>query len=164
MKKDQVYRLIASSIDAYKRCIEKGNNEWELKHKDTIKQLVNQFLPSGSGWDNATTFDFDASTGDKLVFYGSFHHMDENGYYDGWTDHTITVKASMIHGILLSVSGRNRNDIKEYLYEIFDECLNTIAIWNDEKQAYFPETPIVLPNPFKDVPADIYERSEVRNA
>lgn len=51
--------------------------------------------------------------------------MNENGFYDGWTEHTITVRADLAHGFKISISGRNRNEIKDYLHEVFSDCLET---------------------------------------
>ena len=49
--------------------------------------------------------------------------MDDAGFYDGWTGHTITITPSF-SGINLRISGPNRNDIKDYLYETFDYALS----------------------------------------
>jgi hypothetical protein len=49
--------------------------------------------------------------------------MDDVGYYDGWTEHTLTVRPSLAFGIDLKFSGRNRNQIKDYLHEVFHEAL-----------------------------------------
>jgi hypothetical protein len=82
-------------------------------------------MPSGSGFDSGTTLDLDASHADKLVFQTSFHHMDENGYYDGWTEHTVTVTPSLRDRYHIRISGRNRNDIKEMIHQSFDVALET---------------------------------------
>jgi hypothetical protein len=50
--------------------------------------------------------------------------MNETGFYDGWTDHTIKVRASLIHGVRLSISGRDRNDLKDHLHELFESALS----------------------------------------
>lgn len=50
--------------------------------------------------------------------------MNDAGYYDGWTEHTITVTPAFIGGFELSISGRNRNDIKDYISEVFNQALS----------------------------------------
>src|SRR2546430_16241735 len=97
-RKTQVYKEIASLVDAYHRCVARPTefDTWILKHKETILSLVKEYMPSGSGIDGGTKIDLEKSTGEKLVFHFSFHHMDENGMYDGWTEHTLTVRASLI--------------------------------------------------------------------
>lgn len=118
-----VYREIASCIQARLNCIDSKNAEWIDKHAERAKELVSRFLPSGSGIDNGSSIYINDSTGDKLVFACSYHHMNAGGFYDGWTDHTITVRPSLVHGIALKIGGRNRNDIKEYLNETFRMAL-----------------------------------------
>ena len=138
MRSETLYKLLASAIDARKRCQETKNTEWFEKHSETIEQLVDM-LPSGSGWDSGTKIDLDASHADKLVLYGSHHHMNDCGMYDGWTEHTITVTPSLIHTFHLRISGRNRNDIKEYLYEIFRDDLSQTVVWSEEKQVWIAQ-------------------------
>lgn len=87
-----------------------------------IKRLVDM-LPSGSGWDCGTSIDFDKSRADRLVLYGEYHHMNDGGMYDGWTDHQIIVTPSLTNGFELRVTGQDRNDVKDYLHEMFDAAL-----------------------------------------
>lgn len=80
--------------------------------------------PHGSGFDNGTMLDFDKSGGAKLVFTTAFHHMTEHGYYSGWTEHTVTVTPAF-DGFDLKISGRDRNDIKDYIADVFNTFLLT---------------------------------------
>ena len=122
-----LYRELADAIQAKKNCQTAGNTEWLDRWDDTIKLLVNH-LPSGSGI-SGTTLDEDSSHAEKLVFTFSFYHMNDNGYYDGWTEHTLTVTPSF-DGINLRISGRNRNDIKDYLYEMYHYALTQdVTYW-----------------------------------
>lgn len=118
-----LYQHIASTLQARANCIAKGNTNWQLKHEATLNQLAD-LLPSGAGIDSGSALDWTKSTADKLVIDAPFHHMDgESGMYAGWTSHTVTVRASLMSGISISISGRNRNYIKEYLHETFDCAL-----------------------------------------
>lgn len=94
-------------------------------HMDVLVTLVKEYMPSGSGFDSGTTLDLDKSSPTKLVFNTSFHHMTE-GSYDGWTEHTVTATPTFA-GLTLSIGGRNRNDIKDYIYETFDTALSREA-------------------------------------
>jgi hypothetical protein len=132
-------QVIASIVEARRNCIKSGNQEWQVKHEETLKRVQNE-LPQGSGIDCGTRIDLDASTADKVVLVADFHHMDQNGSYDGWTEHTITVRPSFINQVEITISGRNRNDIKTYLGEVFHQVLtHTIdqamfdRIWPDVK-------------------------------
>ena len=134
-----LYKELAGTIQARLTCQSSGNTEWLEQHSDRIEQLVADFLPSGSGWDCGTKIDLDESHADKLVFCGGYHHMNESGMYDGWTDHTVTVTPSLVLDFHLRISGRNRNDIKDYLHELFESALHTKLVWNKETQRWMDE-------------------------
>lgn len=114
-----IYSQIASSFQAYLNCVKNNNTEWRDKHQETIEKLVSDKLPSGSGFNNGTSFDFERSKPERLVFHTSYHHMNENGYYDGWTDHTVIVTPSLAWDFNLRITGRNRNAIKDCIAELF---------------------------------------------
>lgn len=132
MKKRTFYQAIGSAIIAMKNCERDGNTEWYEKWKGYIIALVRNYAPSGSGFDVGTKFDFQRSSGKKLIFYTSFHHMNYNGCYDGWTEHQITVRPEF-DGVSITVSGSNRNDIKEYISQLFYNLVETnVSGSNDE--------------------------------
>jgi hypothetical protein len=135
MDKRILYKELASTIQARANCLKSNNAEWLAKHTERIHQLVD-LLPSGSGWDNGTKIDLDASHANKIVLYGGFHHMNDGGFYDGWTEHTITVTPSLAFGFDLRISGRNRNDIKEYLHEMFSHALRQEIVWDAQTEKY----------------------------
>jgi len=117
------YQVIATAAQARINCEEKGNTEWFDRWTETIEKETAE-LPSGSGIDSAPKFDFDASTPEKLVFDFGYHHMNEVGYYDGWTDHRLIVTPSLQFGFHLRITGKDRNQTKDYLYEIFQSALS----------------------------------------
>lgn len=116
-------------------------SEWFDRHTDTIEKLVSDHMPHGSGFDSGAKLDLDRSHADKLVFTTSFHHMNDGGFYDGWTEHTVTVTPSLSNEFNLRISGRNRNDIKEMMYQEFDYLLRTDVTYDLYKD-HFPELPI----------------------
>lgn len=138
-----LYREIASLLAARENCRKRNNSEWLDKHTETLKHLVNQYMPSGSGIDNGTNLD-DSSTPERLVFNMSFHHMDEHGCYNGWTDHQVIVKPSLQFGIDIRITGRDKNQIKEYLYETYGYTLackvwqTADCIWHSEMYEKIP--------------------------
>lgn len=119
----ELYKQIASLLQAIANCEVSGNKEWRLRHSENLNHLVSEHMPSGSGFDSGTNLDREKSHVNKLVFTTSFHHMNEVGSYDGWTDHTVTVTPSLSHDFTLRVSGKDRNDTKEYIYSAFSEAL-----------------------------------------
>ena len=123
MPQEPLYRTLAQLIDARDRCAgDPGKAGWENRHQERIESLVRERMPHGSGFDSGTMLD-DNSTPEKLVFYTSFHHMNDAGMYSGWTEHKVTVKPSLRWGFVLTVSGRDRNEIKGYIEEEFNEAL-----------------------------------------
>ena len=121
--KMKLYQAIATAIRARLNCEKKGNQDRFDRWTEKLAGYE-LLLPSGSGFDSGSNLDFDRSTGEKIIITTSFHHMDDVGSYDGWTEHIITVKPSLYFGFTLSISGRNRNGIKEYIAEMFNELLN----------------------------------------
>jgi hypothetical protein len=110
-------------------------SEWQYRWVYRIKDLTREFMPHGSGFDNGTEFDFSRSKPQRLVFTTSFHHMNENGFYDGWTEHTVIVTPTF-EGIELRITGRNRNDWKDYAYDVFHQALSETreGWWVTEKE------------------------------
>lgn len=119
----KLYKRIASAIVARKNCEASGNAEWFEKWTEKLEEYA-KLLPSGSGFDSGTTIDIERSDEKRIILQTSYHHMNDSGYYDGWTEHTITVKASLLFDFVLTISGRDRNDFKEYAYEVFQEILS----------------------------------------
>lgn len=124
MYKRKLYQAIASTIQAYHNCVSSGN-DWADKHEETLHKFESDYLPSGSGVDCGTKIDLDCSTGDKIVLTFEYHHMNDNGMYDGWTSHTVTVKPSLQFGFTLKISGTNRNGDINYFYDLFSSALET---------------------------------------
>lgn len=121
----KLVQKIASLVQARLGCVQTGNAEWERKHKEKIYRLVKEHMPSGSGFDDGTAIDLYRSTPERLFFDTQVHHMNENGYYDGWTTHGVSVTPSLLEGIHLEISGRDRNDIKDFIHEAFFSALTT---------------------------------------
>ena len=87
--------------------------------------------PSGSGIDCGTQLAA-VSTPNKLLLKLSFHHMDDHGSYCGWTDHYVRVTPDLEFCFKLTISGKNKRDVKEYLHEVFhhwlDEEVENVAV------------------------------------
>jgi hypothetical protein len=123
--KMSVARTIASTFQAYQNCLKSGasHNDGAKEHKRRLEQIADDLLPSGSGIDSGTSINFELSKPERIVLDTAFHHMNDGGYYDGWTLHQVIVTASLVHGLSLRITGRDRNDIKDYLYDTFDDAL-----------------------------------------
>lgn len=110
---------LANTLQAWKSCVASDKKVMAMSH-DTAIDLMLEALPHGSGIDNGVKLDREASSNNLLVFHLSFHHMDEQGGYDGWTEHRLSVRPSFIHGYEMYISGKDRNYTKEYLQQVFD--------------------------------------------
>ena len=131
---EPLYRLLASTIHARLSCIKTGNTEWTDKHEATVNML-NELLPHGAGLDGQRCVDLERSTGERIVICVEFHHMNDDGMYDGWTIHDIIVTPSLVTTIDVKVTGRNKNDVKGYLAEMFGNVLTA-----DVMQSYDEST------------------------
>lgn len=125
-KAQTIAQALASAVIARANCIQSDNTEWRDRWERRIQSLVRDHMPSGSGIDTGTTIDLDRSSAEALRFTFSFHHMNENGYYDGWTDHVLIVRPDW-SGVALKITGRDRNDTKGYLYQTYDYALSLPA-------------------------------------
>ena len=114
----KIYRL----LQARQNCLENNNTDWYEKHTDSLISLAG-FLPHGSGIDNGCKIDINDSNENKIVITFGFHHLNENGYYEGWTDHKLILKPTF-DGFDMKITGYNKNQVKDYLYDTFDYCLN----------------------------------------
>ena len=125
--KGPFYTLFATVFGAWKHTKKAEKKGWEEKHRATLESLVVNYLPSGSGWNCATKCDTDRSRVDRLIFYGSYYHMDEHGRYECFTDHEIIVTPSLAQGFTLRITGPDKHGIKDYLYDLFDEAMSQEA-------------------------------------
>jgi hypothetical protein len=108
---------LAGTIQAYKNCIASNNTEWQNNHLDAINAM-NENLPHGSGIDGKCDILLDCSTDKRILVFVEFHHMDETGYYDGWTEHILHITPTF-GSFNIRISGKDKNGIKNYLSELF---------------------------------------------
>lgn len=124
---------LSSAITAYHNCKKTNNHEWITKHRQRIEELAKTCLPSGSGFDSGCTVDYEMSSQDRIVIETSFHHMNEDGYYDGWSNHHIIVTPGFmgpnyeINSDYSNVgTGAFTDDFDDYVIESLDSCLTWI--------------------------------------
>lgn len=126
MKKINICRL-ANTLQAYRNCIKSGNSFAE-KHIEAIEEMC-KALPHGSGLDSGVKLNFEESTKDRIVFDAPFHCMDEWGSYDGWADLKVVVKPCLMFGMSIDIKGRDRNNLKDYLADLFSEVFEFEPNW-----------------------------------
>lgn len=124
MSTKNVYAALSSALQAHINCCEgHGTEEWAQRWENVIEYIMKHHFPSGSGFDEGTSFDWERSTPQTLVFKTSFHHMNENGYYDGWTVHLVRVRPCF-DGVSITISGKDRNFIKELIADRFYQLVS----------------------------------------
>lgn len=135
--------FLYEKMQAAYNCRERGagNPAYPDRHYEAIGYLVRNFLPHGSGFDSGVEIDMDDHRDERLILTTSFHHMNETGFYVGWTDHTVTVRPGF-NGLNVTVSGKNRNDIKTYIREMFHTCLSTKVreMYSEARGVWFEHT------------------------
>lgn len=140
--KTTVAQALANCIIAMRNCkgpaafgSEERKTHWYHEHKRRAEQIARDCLPSGSGFDNGTIIDTEASTPTMLVLATSFHHMNDVGMYDRWTEHTVKVEPAFI-GLEIRVTGRDWNGIKDYIAETFDYVLSQPVVYDVARDSY----------------------------
>jgi hypothetical protein len=116
-----VAQEISARLSQIQNLLEAGNTSMMSHCGDKLRLLVKELMPSGWGFDMGTTLHV-RSTPNKLVFVTEFHHMNDDGFYDGWTGHIVTVVPTF-NGMKIHVSGRNRDSIKDVIAETFSFTL-----------------------------------------
>jgi hypothetical protein len=129
------YQALARAI-AWRERVDSGDGfvaQWTPEHTAEVRAMVDARLnelmsdaPSGSGIDSGTELDSD-STPKRLIFTFGYHHMDDVGCYDGWTDHSAIVTPNLQWGFNLRITGRDRNQVKDCLYDVFNNWLSDLV-------------------------------------
>jgi hypothetical protein len=119
----KVITQISMLINALENCKKSENEKWMDLHESALHYIEKDYLPSGSGVDAGCEIDLERSRTNKIIINTSFHHMNENGYYTGWTDHKITIIPDLISDFSIKISGKDKNMIKDYLHDLFYNCL-----------------------------------------
>lgn len=124
--KRRIYQEISSRLQARLNCEKSNNMEWLEKHQTAIDDICKNHLPHGSGFNQGTTLFYLESKPEKLVFIAPFHHMNENGFYDGWSNLKIVITPSLQYNFNIKITGimRKYKDDIDYFVECFDYALN----------------------------------------
>lgn len=118
-KMRDVYNTLAVLVAARLSCLGSNNEIWRDKHETRIKEILRDRFPHGAGFDAGCHLNFEKSTGERLVIITSFHHMNDVGMYDGWTEHDVIITPSLQFHVNLKITGRNKNNIKDHIAELF---------------------------------------------
>jgi len=127
---ESIARKVSHIIDIDSNdVIEERFQVWRDKLTEELERIERELLPSGSGFDSGTTIDVGRSRKDRIFLSTGFHHMNDAGYYDGWSYHDVIVTPSLQWGFDIRITGRDRNGIKEYIGDTFSYVLDCDAEW-----------------------------------
>ena len=104
-----------------------GNREDAL-YKDLTKKALDS-IPSGSGFDSKAIVK--AQGPKRILIHGGFHCMNQDGYYDGWINFKVIVTPDLVSTLRVQVQAKGMRwparyeDIRDYIYEVYDEWLNS---------------------------------------
>lgn len=117
----KLYEKIARELIRYN--VADNNGLVDLADTE-LQKIERELLPSGSGFDAGSKI-IREEYKNRIKIETEFHHMNENGYYTEWTKHTITIFPCLECGMEVKVSGRNVNYIKDYIFDVFYDVLNS---------------------------------------
>jgi len=126
-----VYKAIAEAFVCSENAEQSQSPMMESYAEDC--DFLRDILPSGSGIDGTQGRNgcrIESVTDSKIVISFGFHHMDDNGFYCGWTEHKCVVTASLRYGFELKITGPNKRNIKDYLGDLFYSVLNA-DVWQN---------------------------------
>ena len=111
-----------------------------------LETLVKEWMPRGSGIDCGTKLDVEKSTRTKLVFTFDYHHMNEDGYYCGWSSHKLIVTPTF-DDFDLKIIGQHPSKQKhqtdwfhDYLYDTYRHALQSrfeYSVDNESKERVY---------------------------
>ena len=81
--KNKLYKQIASTLNAFHNQ-KTGNTEWEEKHKERLEASMIVYLIVVNLILVVRLTLTIVKINQVIIFYTSYHFMDENGFYDGW--------------------------------------------------------------------------------
>lgn len=139
MRPQTMAAAFESCETALTNCHKSGNEEWAVRWKRRLHKLV-ELIPSGSGIDRAPRTRDDVEVSSSAIrFDVGYHHMDDVGHYDGWTDHTVTIRPAF-DGVNVQVSGRDRRDVKDNIREVMWNAFTRHVTWDEPMQRWLVES------------------------
>ena len=96
---------------------------------DSVKCIIDDHFPNGSGFDVGSLFDFEKSHKNKLIIRIPYHCMDEHGYYDIWVFPELIITPSLMHEYNMRINwkgyrGKYKNSLNDYIYDSFSYILD----------------------------------------
>ncbi len=131
----KVYEEMAQILTAIENCKKSNNETWLSRYQENLEQIIEDFLPHGSGIDSGVKISEKAKS-NKIVLEFGYHHMNENGFYNGWTYHELIITPNLAFGYDVRMTGPDKSNVKDYLYEAFDYALTQEIVYNLSESRY----------------------------
>lgn len=116
--KRTVYKEIAQCLNGYG----KVSKDIQEKKEEILDYIEKEILPSGSGFDCGCKI-IREKFSEKIKISFDYHHMDENGYYCEWTEHTVIITPSLLFDINMRITGPDKRQSKDYFCDVFSDLL-----------------------------------------
>lgn len=91
-----------------------------LKAKELAS--LNELLPKGNGIEAGCAILL-KSTRNKIVIDTAYNHPNGSYVATRWTNHQVVVTPAFEGEINIRITGKNENDIKDFLFDVFREAL-----------------------------------------
>lgn len=124
---------IASACAAERRC-NKHNNSFADRWDDLLTLIEKNLLPHGSGIDCGCKIVREKCDDSRITIEFSYHHMNENGVYVGWSEYRVTARPGLEIDLSLTITGQDRNGLKEYFADLFLATLLTQYRHTDQNE------------------------------
>lgn len=113
--------VISECVGSLKRCDQ--TSDWVSRYEARLAEIERNYLPSGSGIDSGTKINREKSTEHKIVLEFDYHHMNDTGYYTGWSPYTVTIIPTFNGIEIARITGRDEY-LKDMLADQFHYALS----------------------------------------
>ena len=122
----KVYQKISHLSNAIENCKRNKNWDWHARHQIRIGEIIDEYLPSGSGFDADINLKY--CDRKKMIFKTHYHCMDEHGGYDGWIAVAFILTPSFIDFNLKinwrGYRGKYKGQLIDYFYDLWSDAFN----------------------------------------
>lgn len=113
----------ASTLAICTRARRTCNPDWSAAHQERIDHVLGKWLPHGSGFDQTPELAEDATKPGVVVLKVPYHHMNEHGFYDGWSVYTVRACATFDgHDVRVTGGRKAEHDYiaEQYRHALFE--------------------------------------------
>ena len=100
-----------------------SQKNWAKRAKEL--SLLQELLPNGNGirGQEGLAEILPESTKKRIVIYTTYWHPNDSYETSRWTAHQVIITPSFEREINIRITGKNKDNVKDYLHDIFREAL-----------------------------------------